>query len=59
MTLVRLALTLFILVLVALTVAGWIWTGAHQAPAQSIASRAVLTAGALAGIVGLIQIWRR
>jgi hypothetical protein len=53
------AISAFILVLIALSVAGWFWTGAHQPPAQSVASRLVLAIGVLAGVGGLVAIWRR
>jgi hypothetical protein len=55
---VRLAITLLILVLVAVSVLGWIWTGAHQTAAQAFASRLVLTIAALAALIGLVAIWR-
>ena len=58
MNAIRIAITIFILVLVVLSVAGWVWTGSHQPAAQSLASRIVLTIGALAGIVGLVKIWK-
>jgi hypothetical protein len=58
MNTIRIAITIFILVLVVLSVAGWVWTGSHQPAAQSLASRVVLSIGALAGIVGLVKIWR-
>jgi hypothetical protein len=58
-TLIRLTATLFILVLIALSAMGWVWNGAHQASGQAAAAgRLVLTLGALAGVVGLIALWR-
>lgn len=59
MNAIRLAASLFIVVLVALTAMGWVWTGAHQPPAQAIAARVVLALAALAGVSGLIALWRR
>jgi len=58
MNAVRIAISLFILVLIAVSAVGWIWTGSHQPPSQSEASRVVLTLGVLAGIIGLTAIWR-
>jgi hypothetical protein len=58
MNLVRIAISVFILVLIGVAATGWIWTGSHQAAAQSTASRVVLTACILAGVVGLAAIWR-
>ena len=58
MTAIRLTASLFILILMALTTMGWIWTGAHQPPAQAIAARIVLALAALAGVVGLVALWR-
>jgi hypothetical protein len=55
---IRLAISLFLLVLIAVATTGWIWTGRHQAPAQSIASRVVLTACILAAVAGLAALWR-
>ena len=55
---VRIAISLFIVVVVALSVTGWIWTGRHQPPAQAAASRTVLGLGVLAGAAGLTALWR-
>ena len=55
---IRIALTVFILLLAAACVAGWFWTGSHQAPAQSAASRIVLTLSMAAGLAGLVTIWK-
>ena len=56
---VRVAISLFIVVLIGLSTAGWIWTGAHQSAAQSTASRTVLALGIMAGLVGLRFLWGR
>jgi len=58
-TAIRIAISLFIVVLITLSVMGWVWTGAHQPAGQMEAGRAVLAICMLAGIVGLVAIWRR
>jgi hypothetical protein len=58
MNAVRIAITLFILVVIAVSALGWIWTGSHQTPSESEASRVVLTLGVLAGVAGLAALWR-
>jgi hypothetical protein len=58
LNIVRIVISLFILVLIAVSAVGWIWTGSHQPPSQSEASRVVLTLGALAGVAGLAALWR-
>ena len=58
MNLVRVGISLFILLLIAVSATGWMWTGSHQPAAQSAASRVVLTLCILAGIVGLTALWR-
>ena len=58
MTAIRLTASIFILVLIALSAMGWIWTGTHQPPAQAVAARIVLALAALAGVVGLVALWR-
>jgi hypothetical protein len=55
---VRFAISLFILIVVAVAVTGWIWAGSHQPRAQMIASRTVLTVCVLAGVIGLTALWR-
>jgi membrane protein YdbS with pleckstrin-like domain len=55
---IRLAISAFILVLIAVSAAGWIWTGGHQTPSQAIASRVVLALGVIAGVTGLTAVWR-
>lgn len=57
---IRLAITAFTLVLMAVSVMGWAWwSGADQPAGQVLAGRTVLLLGVLAGIVGLVAIWRR
>jgi hypothetical protein len=58
MNIVRMTISLFIAVLIAVSTVGWIWTGSHQPASQAAASRVVLTLGVLAGIVGLVALWR-
>jgi hypothetical protein len=55
---IRFAASVFILILMGLTAMGWIWTGAHQPPAQATAARIVLSLAALAGVVGLVALWQ-
>jgi hypothetical protein len=59
MNAVRFALSFFIAVLIVLSAMGWVWTGVHQPTPLAVAGRAVLALGALAGVVGLVAIWRR
>jgi hypothetical protein len=55
--LVRITISLFILVLIGVSMVGWVWTGHHQSASQSDASRVVLTLAALAGVTGLVALW--
>jgi hypothetical protein len=55
---IRVAASAFILVLIVLSAMGWVWTGSNQPPAQALAGRTVLVLGALAGLAGLIALWR-
>lgn len=50
-------MSLLIVVVMALAVAGWGWTTAHQPPAQARAAHVVLSLSLMAGIVGLIALW--
>jgi len=58
MNAVRVAMSALVLLVVSVSVVGWIWVGSHQARAQSIASRIVLTMGMTGGLIGLREIWR-
>ena len=58
MNVIRAVISSFILILVTLSVMGWIWTGNHQPAAQALASRVVLTISIAAGLAGLVSIWR-
>jgi hypothetical protein len=57
---IRIAITAFTLVLMAVSAMGWVWwDGANQPAGQVLAGRTVLLLGMLAGIMGLVAIWRR
>lgn len=55
---VRIVVSLFVALIIAAAVVGWVWTGQHQPPAGAMASRIVLSLGALSGVVALVTIWR-
>jgi hypothetical protein len=57
MTIIRVLISLFMGLLVVISIMGWVWTGAHQPLAQSVASRLVLGVSACAGILGLVAVW--
>lgn len=48
----------FIVVLFVIAGLGWNWASTHQTPAQALGSQAVLTLSAIAGVVGLVALWR-
>jgi hypothetical protein len=58
MNIVRIAISLFILILLGTATAGWIWTAGHQSPPQARASHLVLGLASFAGIAGLVALWR-
>ena len=58
MRLVRLAITVFVVLLLAVVTMGWIWTGSHQPPPLRTASHVVLSIAAFAGVFALARIWR-
>jgi hypothetical protein len=58
MTVVRLLITLFVLVLLTIVAMGWVWNATHQPPPLRIASHFVLAIAAGAGILALATIWR-
>ena len=58
MTFVRILISSFVVILIVVSVAGWIWTSSHQPAAQAAASHLVLGAGIVAGLVGLVTVWR-
>ena len=55
---IRAVMSAFILVLFVIAGMGWTWATTHQAPSQALASHAVLALSAVAGVVGLIALWR-
>jgi hypothetical protein len=55
---VRLAITLFVLVLLTLVGLGWRWTSAHQPAAKSAASHVVLGIAGASAVAALVGIWR-
>ena len=57
-SIVRLAISSFILVVIALAVTGLVWTSSNQPPAQSAASRVVLGLCIVAGVAGLGAVWQ-
>ncbi|HET7217083.1 MAG TPA: hypothetical protein VFJ02_03510 [Vicinamibacterales bacterium] len=59
MNAVRIAISLFIVILIGVATTGWVWTAGHQPAAQATASRVVLTLCIVAGLVGLGALWRR
>jgi hypothetical protein len=58
MNAIRVVISFFIAVLIVVSVTGWVWTGAHQPPSQATASHLVLGLAMLAGVVGVVAIWR-
>ena len=58
MNAVRIAITVFVLILLTVVTLGWIWTARHQPPALRTASHVVLGVSALSGIFALVKIWR-
>jgi membrane-anchored protein YejM (alkaline phosphatase superfamily) len=55
---IRLAISAVIVLLIAVSVTGWIWTGGHQLATDSRASRVVLALAILFGVAGLVALWR-
>jgi len=58
MNTVRLAISLFIVLLIIVSLAGWAWTAGHLVASQALAGRGVLALGMLAGVIGLVALWR-
>ena len=56
---VRIAITLFVLVLLVVVILGWRWTASHQPPPQRTASHVVLAISAVGGVFALWKVWRR
>lgn len=55
---IRLTITAFVFALLLLVGAGWQWTSRNQPPARATASHVVLGIAAVAGLGGLVAIWR-
>jgi uncharacterized membrane protein len=55
---IRIAISIFVLILITLAGLGWMWTSRHQPPEQAAASHVVLGIMALSGVVALVTIWR-
>jgi hypothetical protein len=55
---IRLAMTVFTSIVVALSVVGIRWTSQHQAPSAARASALVLRVSSLFALVALVVIWR-
>ena len=55
---IRLAMTAFTGIVLALSVVGIRWTSQHQPPASAVASAAVLGISSTFAIVALVVIWR-
>ena len=58
-TAIRAAISLFILILIALSLAGLNWTSGHQPAPKATASHIVLGIAIASGVVGLVAVWRR
>ncbi len=58
MNAIRIVITLFVLALIVISALGWRWTAAHQSASQSAASHVVLGLSMLAGVGGMMVIWR-
>jgi uncharacterized membrane protein (DUF485 family) len=56
---IRIAISLFVVVLVLVSAAGWNWLGTHLSRTQSVAGRGVLAAGIVAAGFALAVLWRR
>ena len=58
MNAIRIILSLFIAAVIVILALGWGWTSAHQPPAQAVASHVMLGLSMVAGVVGVVAIWR-
>ncbi len=56
--LIRVAISLFVVLLVGVSSLGWVWVGNHLSPAQALAGRVVLTAGIVAAGAAVSMLWR-
>lgn len=57
MNAIRIAISVFIAMLIAIAILGWTWTTAHQTPSQATASHLVLGLAMLASVIGVLVIW--
>ena len=57
MNAIRIAITVFVLILISLIGAALVWTSGHQPPPLRTASQIVLSAAAAAGIFAIVRIW--
>ena len=55
---IRAVMSAFIMVLFVIAGMGWTWASTHQTPSQALASHAVLLLSAVAGVIGLVALWR-
>ena len=55
---IRIAISLFVVVLVWVSALGWIWVGTHLSSALALAARVVLAAGMIAAGAALSMLWR-
>jgi hypothetical protein len=55
---VRIAITVFMLILLTVVAMGWRWTSTHQQPPLRTGSQVVLAIAGLSGLFALATIWR-
>ena len=55
---IRLAISLFVVLLVWVSTLGWIWVGSHLSPTLAFAARVVLAGGMIAAGAALSLLWR-
>jgi len=55
---IRAVMSAFIMVLFVIAGMGWTWASTHQTPSQALPSHAVLLLSAVAGVIGLVALWR-
>jgi hypothetical protein len=55
---IRLAMTVFTSIVLALSAVGIRWTSQHQAPSAAVASALVLSVSSTFALVALVIIWR-
>ena len=56
--LIRAAMSAFIGILFVIAGMGWNWATTHQTPPQALGSHVVLALSVIAGLVGLVALWR-